>query len=262
MDDKQKPMVAICVPSQRSWEADMAIVFGAITGRAASRGIATMSINEKSSLVWSARNSMVEKAMEYGATHILWLDSDMVPPVDLIHRFLSHEKDIVGSPYPKRVPPYELLGVPAQPTELNDGGLVPYWLLPGGCNLVSMKVYRTLPKPWYFDTIRREGAPAEAFIALIEDHYRIPLTDGVMEQLFGDHALSDWLLKEDDINRTKYGGHKVISEDYNFCIKAMRYGFKIFGDLDVTFELGHIGEQKIVCQRQDLPKKVLPISES
>jgi hypothetical protein len=204
-----------------------------------------------------ARNSMVEQALSYGATHILWIYSDNVPPVDVIKRFLDHDKDIVGAVYLKRVPPYELLGVPTGPVDFAAGGLVPYWLLPGGCVMVSAKVYRTVPKPWYFDTIRREGSPLEAFLSLLMDHYRIAPPDDLLESLKKDAPLLEWLAAEDEVNTTRFNSVVNTGEDYSFCFKARRYGFEAWCDLDVSFGTAHLGEQQV---RMAKPEKQVDVS--
>ena len=35
----------------------------------------------------------------------------------------------------------------------------------------------------------------------------------------------------------------ITSEDYNFCKKAEKAGYKIWCDVDLTFDIGHIGQQ-------------------
>jgi len=241
----QHNQVAICIPSGRQWEADMAIRLSAISARATAQGIRTITINEKNSDISMSRNSMAQNAIELGATHIFWCDSDNIPPIDIIKRFLDLDKDIVGGIYCKRVPPYEILGIPKEPTDISKGGVVPYWLLPGGCIMVKAKVYRAIPKPWYFNSIRREGSPIQAFISLLEDHYHLKIPRDVRRSL--THTdIEQWLIDEEEVNREKYGNGNAMGEDYNFCNKAQRYGFEVWGDIESSFEIGHIGEQTII----------------
>jgi hypothetical protein len=40
-------------------------------------------------------------------THLLWLDADVIPPLDAMERLLAHDKDIVGGLYHKKGPPFE-----------------------------------------------------------------------------------------------------------------------------------------------------------
>ncbi len=253
----QPAQVAICVPSGRQWEADMAIRMVGIVSRATSNGVRTLTINEKNSLIALSRNSMAKNALDMGATHIFWCDTDNTPPIDVIKRFLDHDKDIVGSVYCKRVPPYELLGVPAEPVDASKGGVVPYWLMPGGCIMVSARVYRTIPQPWYFDSIRREGGPIEHFVELLKDHYHLQPPESLIKSLTEDDELLQWLRAEEEENRTRFWDNKNMGEDYNFCLKAQRYGFQPWCDVDASFDTGHIGEQVVMLSKPDKTKNSL-----
>jgi len=52
----------------------------------------------------AARNFIVKRALEGGATHLLFVDDDNPPPQDTIEKFLEDDKDIVCSPIPTRNP--------------------------------------------------------------------------------------------------------------------------------------------------------------
>ncbi len=53
------------------------------------------------------RTALVKYAIESGATHILFVDSDVQFPSDAITKLLAHDKDIVGVEYNKRKFPLE-----------------------------------------------------------------------------------------------------------------------------------------------------------
>ncbi len=53
------------------------------------------------------RTALVKEAIERGATHILFVDSDMQFPSDAITKMLAANKDIVGVEYNKRKFPLE-----------------------------------------------------------------------------------------------------------------------------------------------------------
>jgi hypothetical protein len=243
---KKPPMVALLVPSGRSWEADMAMSFTALTQYASGHGIGTVLVNEKNSLVFAARNSMVKRALELNATHVFFVDSDMVLPHDVIPRLLAHDKDIVGATYTKRVPPYNLLGVPGGPVDYAEGGLIEHALMPGGCMLIKTDVFKTVPWPWYFDTIRRPGEPLESFLTAMGDMFFTRLPDALKQRWEADADLISWLAHEAEFRDTRFPD-PLVGEDYNFCLKAMRYGFQVWCDLDVTYKTGHIGEQTVFC---------------
>ena len=53
------------------------------------------------------RTALVQEAIDKGATHILFVDSDMQFPSDTLEKMLAHNKDIVGVEYNKRKFPLE-----------------------------------------------------------------------------------------------------------------------------------------------------------
>jgi hypothetical protein len=254
---KPPAQVSICIPSGRQWEADMAFAMSAAVSRATAQGVRTMTINEKNSVISFARNSLVENSLRNGATHLFWCDADNVPPIGVIKRLLDHDKDIVGGIYGKRIPPYELLGIPFAPIDFSKGGLEKFWLMPGGCMMISAKVYRTIPSPWYFDSIRRDGFPIEAFLSTIDDHFRLKMPESLVKTLKENDALLQWLRQEDEESKSKFGGNKNMGEDYNFCAKAQKYGFEVWCDIDLSFELGHIGEQTVFLSRPETPEEIV-----
>jgi hypothetical protein len=88
-------------------------------------------------------------AYEPKATHLLWIDSDMKVPSDGLVKLLDHDKDIVGTFYNKRVPPYETVGHLIDSKDIHKGGLRLADVMPGGFVLVKREVYEALSPPWY-----------------------------------------------------------------------------------------------------------------
>ena len=58
------------------------------------------------SLVYDARDKIAMDALANEADYIMWLDSDVVYPSNIIKKLMSHNKDMVTGLYYKRVPPY------------------------------------------------------------------------------------------------------------------------------------------------------------
>ncbi len=62
------------------------------------------------SLIYTSRNKLAQKAIEIEADYVLWLDSDMVFPPDLLERMMDRLKkdklDILTGLYFRRVHPY------------------------------------------------------------------------------------------------------------------------------------------------------------
>ena len=62
-----------------------------------------------SSLIYDARNQLAAQALKAQADYILWLDSDMIVPPDVIPRMLKHMedgKDFVSGIYFRRRAPF------------------------------------------------------------------------------------------------------------------------------------------------------------
>lgn len=75
---------------------------------------------QKGSLIYDARNHLAVQAIKGQYDYVLWLDSDMVFPQDMLLRMMEHmkDKDIISGLYFRRVPPYK----PVLYKELNPGG--------------------------------------------------------------------------------------------------------------------------------------------
>jgi hypothetical protein len=123
-------------------------------------GLECVLINPRSSLIATGRNMGVEEALKRNCTHILWLDSDMVFPHDLLEQLLREGREIIGCTYVQRKLPTRLLhkeidglhpdtGEPVSIEPFVGDGVREVETLPGGCLLVDTKVYDRLTKPYY-----------------------------------------------------------------------------------------------------------------
>jgi len=148
-----EPLVAIGVPSGDMVHADFAMRLATMCINPGSRCFIA---NAKSSLVMVGRNIIVGAAQAAKATHLLFLDSDLVFPADTLARLLRHDRDIVGGLYPQRAPPHHPLGVTLQGEHTSViSGLTEMKIMPTGCLLIRLRVFDRLTKP-YFNT-RVEG---------------------------------------------------------------------------------------------------------
>lgn len=190
------PKVAICYPSSDMVHADFTLALAGLC--LAAHPLPVTVINAKSSIVAEARNNGVAEARDSGAEYLLFLDSDMVFPLTLLHRLLLHRKDIVGAIYTRRQPPFSLLGhtLDNHP-DADASGLVEMARLPTGCLLIRMAVFDALSKPYFFFGV---------------DH-----DEGTL-----------------------------LGEDYAFCDAARAAGFRIWADLNLSQEIGHIGQR--ICR--------------
>jgi hypothetical protein len=133
--------------------------------------------------VHQARERLLHDMVElWGATHILWLDSDMTFPSDTALRLLKHDKDVVAVNYVmrreswrpiarrdgKRISSLEATGLEA----VDDVGM--------GVFLMKTSVVQNLPRPcfWY------------STITETEDHHFCRLLKAAGHDIWIDHDLS------------------------------------------------------------------------
>jgi hypothetical protein len=93
----------------------------------------------------SSRTWLVLEAIKQEATHILFVDSDMVFPANTLNQLLSHEKDIVGVQYNKREFPPK--GVYAPLDEKSETELYRAKHVGTGMLLIDLKVFANIGHP-------------------------------------------------------------------------------------------------------------------
>ncbi|MGB0716102.1 MAG: glycosyltransferase family 2 protein [Phycisphaerae bacterium] len=104
-----------------------------------------------------ARNQCVERFLQSQHSHILFIDSDVIPPDDCLQRLLAANRPLVCGVYPlmlaqarictsvaNRRPDgrYEFIQeLPRHPFEVDAAGM--------GCCLIAREVLETMPYPWF-----------------------------------------------------------------------------------------------------------------
>jgi len=106
----------------------------------------------------SSRTWLVLEAIKNGATHILFVDSDMTFPEDTLIRLLSHEKPIVGVEYNKREFPLKLVSEALD--ERSETALYKAKHVGTGMLLIDLTVFPKLKGPWF--NFGRDGQGALA----------------------------------------------------------------------------------------------------
>lgn len=115
------------------------------------------------------RNEIVNRAREIGATHIIWIDADMMFPPHSFERLLNHNLDYVGVNYPTRKPPHfftgmirilrheneeelelhDILGYTPLYTTDSSTGLERADAIGFGLCVTSMKLFDRIEKPYF-----------------------------------------------------------------------------------------------------------------
>lgn len=96
------------------------------------------------------RSLLVKTSLQNGASHILFIDSDMRFPHDSLDRLLAHDADIVGANYRQRTQE----GFTARKdgsfiTSKDKTGLEEVDTMGMGVTLIKADVFKKLPEPWF-----------------------------------------------------------------------------------------------------------------
>lgn len=151
------------------------------------------------------RNVCCMRTLEVGATHLFFLDSDVVPPADTVLRLLSHNLPIVSGIYHRRSPPH---GIPVMLkngvwiTSYPKNRLIEVDLVGAGCLLIAREVIEKFP---------------------------------ALDPNRGKHWF-DWRV---DMPKDKLPPGEGVSEDFAFCIQARKMGYKVIVDTNVICR--HVG---------------------
>lgn len=102
--------------------------------------------------VSSARETFIDKALADDYTHLLFIDEDMMFPVDALHQLLRRRQDMVGVNYRKKVPPGDWLAVSVDarervPTTEASSGLQEVEYTGFGFFLMSRKALEAVKPP-------------------------------------------------------------------------------------------------------------------
>lgn len=180
--------VALAVPSGSDWKADMAISMMqmvAMSSRAPDDwdSLEISIHNSKGSILPKQRWHLVKAAQQLGATHILFIDSDMVFPPWILHKLLDRRKQVVACNCATKQ-------FPSNPTARQKGKTVEgdlvfttqekvandvlekVWRVGTGIMLVELSVFQELTAPYfnaYYNEEQQEYVGEDwAFCELLE----------------------------------------------------------------------------------------------
>lgn len=174
-------------------------------------------MNPGDSLVSRSRNTLTADFLESDASHLLFIDSDLIFSSEQVARLLAHDKDIVAGFYPKKQEgPVQWvcnahLGADRP---IGADGLQEVRYMGTGFILVKRRVFERMI----------ERYPGLAFKA---DH---------RERI--EHDFWTVGVYRDPAQRNAPG--RYLSEDWFFCQRALDCGFQVWGDTRII--LKHVGQ--------------------
>jgi hypothetical protein len=101
----------------------------------------------EATILSAGRMELAREALQEGASHVLWLDSDMKFRPLNVRALISAEKDIVAADYVRKQPPYRSVATGDRP--INPNGLTQVEHVGMGLMLTKTSVFRALPQPWF-----------------------------------------------------------------------------------------------------------------
>jgi len=158
--------IAICVPARDTMAMETAQSIVAMSTQFSvdyiAKGEASLRFYwMNGTLLPDMRNDLARVALKDGATHVLWVDSDMKFPKDSLVRLLAHDAPMVGANYVQRKRPCkptaarvsdktgERYWVYTPPAEHETSPTEAVESLGHGLCLIETAVYECVPEPWY-----------------------------------------------------------------------------------------------------------------
>ncbi len=166
------------------------------------------------SLVCRARNSLTADFLAGDASHLLFIDGDLLYGPDHIARLMCHSADVVGGLYPKKQegPLQWVCNGCLAPTDVGPDGLQEVRYVGTGFLRVARRVFERM--------IAADGDR----LAYTPDH---------------DPQRTEWDFWSVGVHRFADGSKRYLSEDWSFCQRWLDLGGKVYADTRVI--LKHVG---------------------
>jgi hypothetical protein len=136
-----------------------------------------------------SRQILAKTALEQGVTHMLWIDSDMEFPSDMLLSFLLHDAPIIGINAMSRRKPYKntAQSAPATPlvTTPDSTGLEKVYRCGFGVMWTAAEVFERMELPWFDSPFMPEYS-----VPMGEDYYFCEKAKKLGYEIYIDHDIS------------------------------------------------------------------------
>ena len=209
-DTKEPPLkIAICVPCTNQVDSQFAVclaeLVGLIVGQYCNQGIADLNLfTFNSSYVGWSRTEITKSALAWGATHLLWLDSDMTFPAWTFHHLFKQDRPVIAANYARRRHPHS----PVTFKKLKEGG-----------DEHSHLLCYTNANSDGLEEVEAVGFGVVLIQAQIFDHIKV----------------APFRVIDDEMSKNRIG------EDVYFCMLLKQHGIPIYVDHTLSKHVGHMG---------------------
>lgn len=199
--------VLVAIPSRDTWNSDFGMCLVQLVADFSRKyeGFDEQRIRvqkKEGSILSNQREGLAQAALEFGCTHLLFLDTDQTFPPTTLRQLVAWDKPIVACNVAIKTFPTAPTARLFSKQDAKGGvlftwsdsvGLAPVWRIGTGVMLVETRVFRKIPEPWFPQRWMEE-------------------------------------------TKTFQG------EDWCFCEKAEAYGFHPMIDQGLSWQIGHVGK--------------------
>lgn len=216
--------IALCMPWQNQVDASFALSLADLTSMVVAQYVAPGYADfncftfNSSYVAWS-RTEIAKGALQWGATHLLWLDSDMTFPGWAFHHLFKQDKPIIGANYARRRHPH----APVTFKKLKENG-----------QEHEHELCYTYP-----DSTGIEEVEAIGFGCVL-----------VQAQVFDQMKVAPFRVVDNEMGQMRIG------EDVYFCQLAKKAGIPIYIDHDLSQHVGHVGSMEYLNGHSVAAKKI------
>jgi len=166
-EERKMPLrVVIGIPSGEMLHTDFAMALVNLCIKSYMAGIHCIIVSQKSSIVEVGRCEIVNNAIQLDADKLLFLDSDMTFPADLLVKLIAHDKPVVGCDASQKREPFATVITGMDGKKLDHSGdavLVEVKGASCACQLIDRKVLAKLPEPPFMVTWGDRGFLGEDY---------------------------------------------------------------------------------------------------
>lgn len=98
--------LAICIPARDQMHTATSYDLWNLAQHLAARNIQSKLFISPGTLIANQRHELVLAATEWGATHVMFIDSDITFSASCVTALIEQDEEIVGAAYSKRAPPF------------------------------------------------------------------------------------------------------------------------------------------------------------